>query len=214
MKNNSSFSWDAFQKAPIVAIIRGLPADTILQIAEAYRQAGLYTLEITMNTAGATDVIAQLNKMFPELCIGAGTVCTLSDLSMAVEAGAQFIVTPVLDREVIEKSVELGIPIFPGAFTPTEIFQAWSWGATAVKVFPATQLGPDYIKDVLAPLDEIRLLPTGGVSKENIGQFFRAGAAGVGMGGSLLDKALIQNRDFARLRSHFIQIKNKIRDFL
>lgn len=212
MSNHSSFSWEVFKKAPIVGIIRGLPEEIIFQIAEAYRQAELYALEITMNTTGATDRIAQLNKAYPDLCIGAGTVCTLSDLSEAVRAGAQFIVTPILDREVIAESVELGIPIFPGAYTPTEIFKAWFWGATAVKVFPATQLGAGYIKDILAPLDGIRLLPTGGVSAENIGEFFRAGAAGVGMGSSLFDKTLIRNGDFAGLQIHFGRIKNQIPD--
>ena len=207
--NNSTFSFDSFQKAPIVGIIRGLSEAIILQIAEAYQEAGLYTLEITMNTRGATSLIAQLHKEFPNLCIGAGTVCTMSDLENAIQAGSQFIVTPIINEAVIKKSVDLGIPIFPGAYTPSEIYKAWSLGATAVKVFPATQLGPRYIKDVLAPLNEIKLLPTGGVSEENIQSFFEAGAIGVGMGSSLLNKSLIKNKDFQGLQAHFKKIKNK-----
>ncbi len=206
---NSSFSLEQFQKAPIVGIIRGLSKEDTFNIAMAYQAAGLYTLEITMNTKGATKMIAQLNHEFPDLCIGAGTVCTLSELMDAIEAGAQFIVTPIINEEVIKKSVDLGIPIFPGAFTPSEIYKAWSLGATAIKVFPAAQLGPSYIKNILAPLNNIKLLPTGGISKENMKSFFDAGAIGVGMGSSLLNKKLIKEKDFDGLQEHLILIKEK-----
>ena len=117
-----------------------------------------------------------------------------------------FIVTPVINEEVIQSCVSQGIPIFPGAFTPTEIYKAWSLGASAVKVFPATQLGVTYIKDVSAPLNDIKLLPTGGVSKTNIKSFFEAGAYGVGMGSSLFDKQLISDQNYTALKEHFKSI--------
>lgn len=213
MATNPSFSWERFYKAPIVGIIRGLPTDTVLSITQVYQDAGLHTLEITMNTPSVAEIISLLREKFPDMNIGAGTVCTLDDLTNALGAGAQFIVTPILDEQVVKHAVAQQIPIFPGAYSPTEIYQAWSWGASAVKIFPATQLGVQFIKDVLAPLNEIKLLPTGGVSLGNIRSFFAAGAVGVGMGSSLLDKQLIKEGDFVGLKQHFIQIRNEIQDF-
>src|SRR5690606_18081736 len=104
----------------------------------------------------------------------------------ALDAGAQFVVTPITDEEVISACVERDIPIFPGAYTPTEIYKAWSLGASMVKVFPASKLGPDYIKEVLAPLQQIHLMPTGGVGLENMEAFYKAGAKGFGIGSQLI----------------------------
>jgi 2-dehydro-3-deoxyphosphogluconate aldolase/(4S)-4-hydroxy-2-oxoglutarate aldolase len=214
MLNNNSFSWDSYYKAPIVGIIRGQSLQTTLAIAKAYVEAGLYTIEITMNTPDVAKIIATLREEFPILNVGAGTVCTLEDLEKAINAGSQFIVTPIIDEEIIKTAVVRGIPIFPGAYTPTEIYKAWSLGASAVKVFPATQLGVLYIKDVLAPLNQVKLLPTGGVSIDNIKSFFEVGVVGVGMGSSLLDKKLIENEDFIGLKNHFINIKNEIKNYI
>ena len=212
--NNRSFSWELYNKAPIVGIVRGLSNETVKKITEAYLEAGLHTIEITMNTKGVSDIIKHLTSNYPNLNVGAGTVCNMNDLNKALEAGSQFIVTPVIDEEVIKTCVAKGVPIFPGAYTPSEIYKAWSLGASAVKIFPATQLGTQYIKDVLAPLNEIKLLPTGGVSKDNIKAFFEVGAVGVGMGSSLLNKKCIQDDDFEGLKNHFISIKNEIKNFI
>lgn len=214
MTNKSSFSWSLYQQAPIVGIIRGMAKETILKIAGAYFEAGLYTLEVTMNTEGATNIIEVLRDDFPGLNIGAGTVCNVVDFDKAIEAGAQFIVTPVCVEEVIKKSVAQNIPIFPGAYTPTEIYKAWSLGASAVKVFPAAQLGVKYIKDVSAPLNEIKLLPTGGVNLDNIHSFFKAGAAGVGMGSSLFNQQLIEAEDYQGLEEYFLKFKKEIQEFI
>lgn len=214
MTTNKPFNWKLHNNAPIVGIVRGLPLETVVGIAKAYVTAGLSTIEITMNTAGAADIIATIQSNFPDLNVGAGTVCTIEDYNTAVAAGSQFIVTPIINEEVIKKAVADKIPIFPGAFTPTEVYKAWSLGASAVKIFPATQLGPTYIKDVLAPLNKIKLLPTGGVTKENIKSFFAAGATGVGMGSSLLDKELIKNNDFNGLADHFKSIKEEIKAYI
>jgi 2-dehydro-3-deoxyphosphogluconate aldolase / (4S)-4-hydroxy-2-oxoglutarate aldolase len=214
MTNKSSFSWVRFYQAPIVGIVRGLPLDTVLRIAEAYLKAELYTIEITMNTDGVAEIIKTLRNEFPELNVGAGTVCSLDDLNIAFNSGSQFVVTPVVNEEVITKTVSKKIPIFPGAYTPTEIYKAWSLGASAVKIFPATQLGVQYIKDVSAPLNKIKLLPTGGVSRDNIRSFFEVGAVGVGMGSSLLNKKFINEGDYYNLEKHFIKIKSEIKSFL
>jgi len=214
MQIKAPFSWKNYKKTPIVGIIRGLEIETIREIAEVYAQAGYFTLEITMNTKGVAKIIAELRSEFVHLNIGAGTVCNTDDLNKALAAGAQFIVTPIINEEVIKQCVQQNIPIFPGAYTPTEIYKAWSLGASAIKVFPATQLGPQYIKDVLAPLNEIKLLPTGGVTKDNIKSFFEAGVVGAGMGSSLLHKELIANKDFEGLKNHFVSIRNEIIDFI
>jgi len=161
---NNTFSWNKYNQNPIVGILRGLTTEEVLKIMPSYVKTGFYTIEITMNSPKVAETIATLAKEYPELNVGAGTVCTMEDLKIALDAGSQFIVTPIINEEVIKHCVANNIPIFPGAYTPTEIYKAWSWGASAVKVFPATQLGVQYIKDVLAPLNEIKLLPTGGVS--------------------------------------------------
>lgn len=214
MNNQTSFNWELYKKAPIVGIVRNVPLETVIKIAETYLAAGLTTIEITMNTEGAANIISTLRKQFPTLNVGAGTVCSMEDLDNALNAGSQFIVTPIIDENVIKKAVSLNVPIFPGAYTPTEIYKAWSLGASAVKVFPATQLGTQFLKDVLGPLNQIKLLPTGGVSVKNIKSFFEVGAVGAGMGSSLLDKELIKNQDFTGLKNHFITIKNEIAEFI
>jgi 2-dehydro-3-deoxyphosphogluconate aldolase/(4S)-4-hydroxy-2-oxoglutarate aldolase len=210
MNNPSTFSWDLFKAVPIIGIIRGLPRATVFKIAEAYLEAGLTTLEVTMNTEGALEMIADLRNQYPELNIGAGTVCGRAQLRDALDAGAQFIVTPVLEEDLVRTAVKNGQVIFPGAFTPSEIYKAWSLGAPAIKVFPATQLGPQYIKDVLAPLNDIKLIPTGGVTAQNMRAFLAAGAFGLGMGSALLDKKLIKENDFKGLQAHFSNIKNQL----
>lgn len=208
--DTSTFSWDVFNATPIVAILRGQPLATCLQIAEVLKAAGYGTLEVTMNTPDVAGIITAISDKFPELNVGAGTVCTSEELDVALAAGASFIVTPIINEAVIKSCVDRDIPIFPGAYTPTEIYQAWSLGASAVKVFPASQLGVRYIKDLSGPLPQIKLVPTGGVSIDNIAEFFAAGVSGVGMGSSLLDKKMIAAGDFSGLQAHFQAIKERM----
>ncbi len=208
----NKFSWQRFEAAPIVGIIRNVPVEPIQRIAALYAEGGLTTLEITLNTPGAADVIHQLqNSIGDVLNIGAGTVCSLDELDIALNAGASFIVTPIIEEEVIKKCVANGIPVFPGAFTPSEIYRAWSLGAEMIKLFPATKMGPDYIKEVLAPLNKIKLMPTGGVSPENCEAFFKAGASAVGMGSNLFPKDLIAASDWEGLRVIYKQYGEMIR---
>lgn len=210
----NAFSWDRFYQMPLIGIMRHLPAQHLTKIAELYRDAGLTTLEITLNSAGAVTAIPALRAAFgAALNVGAGTVCSRSELDQALAAGAQFIVTPILNEEVIKASVAADIPIFPGAFTPTEIYQAWSWGASLVKVFPATKLGPAYIKDVLAPLNEMKLVPTGGVSLHNFPDYLKAGAHGVGIGSDLFPPKLIQNSKWDELQDLFLAYVKKYQQF-
>ena len=207
----TNYSNKLFAQAPIVGIVRNLPPDVITQLLPVYREAGLTTIEITMNTPGAVDCIRQARQQYPDgLNIGAGTVCTLDDLEQALDAGAQFIVTPILDESVIRTCVERRVPIFPGAFTPTEIYRAWTLGASMVKVFPTTSLGPAYIKDLKGPLPRVKLLPTGGVSLGTIQQFFNAGATGVGIGSHLFDASLIKARNWDGLKLHFQEFLKRL----
>lgn len=203
MKDNQLF-WERFERVPIVGIIRGLDLVTISEILPRYVSSGLTTIEITMNTEAAEDIISYAKSNFGEsLNVGAGTVCTVDELNKALDAGASFIVTPILNIDVVTLCADAGIPIFPGAFTPTEIYNAWNAGASMVKVYPATSLGVDYIRDVKAPLNKIKLLPTGGVSKSNIKDFLAAGASGVGIGSQLFDKELVKNARWDDLEAHF-----------
>ncbi|MHA4740252.1 bifunctional 4-hydroxy-2-oxoglutarate aldolase/2-dehydro-3-deoxy-phosphogluconate aldolase [Dyadobacter sp. MSC1_007] len=206
-----SFSWELFNKAPLVGIIRNVSPEDLKSILPIYREAGLTTVEITMNTPGATDMIRYaIENEHYGLNIGAGTVCTKEDLDLALEAGAQFIVTPVISKKVIKSCVKKGIPVFPGAFTPTEIYNAWTLGASMVKIYPATSLGPEYIKDLKAPMNQLKLLPTGGVGLENMAAFLKAGANGLGIGGQLFDKDLIKNKNWDGLKAHFLQFVQKL----
>jgi 2-dehydro-3-deoxyphosphogluconate aldolase/(4S)-4-hydroxy-2-oxoglutarate aldolase len=204
--NKQEFSWQEFSKVPLIGIIRNLSMDEISKILPVYQAAGLTTIEITMNTPFAADIIRSATEQYKgKFNVGAGTVCSVEDLKLALEAGAQFIVTPILNPEVVKLCVKSKIPVFPGAYTPTEIYQAWELGADMVKVYPATALGPDYIRDVKAPLNKIKLLPTGGISLGNIEAFMKAGADGLGIGGQLFDKQLIKNQDWDGLLEHFKQ---------
>jgi 2-dehydro-3-deoxyphosphogluconate aldolase/(4S)-4-hydroxy-2-oxoglutarate aldolase len=204
--NKQEFSWQEFSKVPLVGIIRNLSMDEISKILPVYQAAGLTTIEITMNTPFAAEIIRSATEQYKgKLNVGAGTVCSVEDLKLALEAGAQFIVTPILNPEVVKLCVKSKIPIFPGAYTPTEIYQAWELGADMVKVYPATALGPDYIRDVKAPLNKIKLMPTGGISLNNLEAFMKAGADGLGIGGQLFDKELIKNQDWDGLLEHFKQ---------
>jgi 2-dehydro-3-deoxyphosphogluconate aldolase/(4S)-4-hydroxy-2-oxoglutarate aldolase len=170
-----------------------------------YIQSGFTNVEITMNSAHAPQIIRALADTYPSgLNIGAGTVCTEQELQQAIEAGAAYIVTPVVNEKVITACVRQQIPVFPGAYTPTEIFNAWTLGASMVKVFPATTLGAAYIKEVKAPLNKVKLLPTGGVSALNLADFFKAGADGVGMGSQLFPPGILANP--AALEKHFQQV--------
>jgi 2-dehydro-3-deoxyphosphogluconate aldolase/(4S)-4-hydroxy-2-oxoglutarate aldolase len=204
------FSWENFMKTPIIGIARNIPLDVIIQILPLYQSSGLTTLEITMNTEGAEDIIRYASGEYGHhLNIGAGTVCSLEDLEIALEAGAQFIVTPVIEEEIIRRCVENGIPIFPGAFTPSEIYKAWKLGADIVKVFPATALGPQYIKDLKGPLNQVRLMPTGGINITNAITWLQAGATAVGIGSELFDKKCIRDKNWEALAAHFeLAVKN------
>lgn len=202
------FSDDLFYQLPIIGILRGYSKAITLQIVAVYVKAGFKNIEITMNTPDVLNIIATLVEKYEEqLNIGAGTVLSSKQVDEVLSVGGQFIVSPVVDMEVIQYSQSKATPIFPGAYSPTEIYQAWTAGAKMVKVFPARNLGPAYIKDVLAPLDDLDLLPTGGVTIDNLKAYVKAGAKGFGMGGLLFEKQLIEQRDWKKLEKRLVAVR-------
>ncbi|KRF03796.1 2-dehydro-3-deoxyphosphogluconate aldolase [Paenibacillus sp. Soil766] len=195
------------ERTRIVAIVRGVQEDHILSVAEALRQGGVTVMEVTLNTPGALSMITNLQKQWGDhMFIGAGTVLDLEDAKQAVAAGAAFLVTPNLDEEVIRWSKQEGIPIFPGAMTPTEVVKAWKAGATAVKIFPSASLGLPYIKELMGPLDTIPMIAVGGVTEGNIKQFLNIGCYGLGIGGSLINLKEIEAGNFGWITDKAAQL--------
>jgi 2-dehydro-3-deoxyphosphogluconate aldolase/(4S)-4-hydroxy-2-oxoglutarate aldolase len=194
---SGQFSQQKFQELPIIGILRGFSMPQLQQIVSASLRGGLKNVEITMNTRDAAEQIREAIALAgKEMNIGAGTVLNGKLLDEALAAGASFIVTPTVQAEVIAECVRQKIPIFPGAFTPTEILRAWELGATMVKIFPAETLGPAYIRAVKAPLPHIKLLPTGGVDLKTLPAFRKAGAEAFGIGSPLFDKTRIESADW------------------
>jgi 2-dehydro-3-deoxyphosphogluconate aldolase / (4S)-4-hydroxy-2-oxoglutarate aldolase len=170
----------------IVAILRGCEPERVPDIAAALADGGVRLLEITLNSPGALDLIRRVSQtMGDRLLVGAGTVLTPAEAEMAIDAGARFILSPSLDIETIQVTIELGAVSVPGAFTATEILTAWRNGADIVKVFPAS-VGASYLRDIRGPLPQIRLMPTGGVNLGNIREFRAAGAVAYGIGSALV----------------------------
>jgi len=183
----------AIQDLGVVAVIRMKDAGRLRAVIDAIAEGGVRAIEVTMSVPGAVGLIAKLAPALPSsILFGAGTVIDAATARAVIDAGARFIVSPVFRREVIDVCHERGIAVAPGCFTPTEILDAHEYGADVVKVFPATALGPSYIKDVRAPLPQVRLMPTGGVTLDNAGDWIRAGAIAVGVGSALLDTRAIE----------------------
>jgi 2-dehydro-3-deoxyphosphogluconate aldolase / (4S)-4-hydroxy-2-oxoglutarate aldolase len=184
----------------IVAIIRLDDAAVIAPLVDALVAGGVRVVEITMTVPTAIASIRRLaSSASPNVVIGAGTVLDPETARCAIDAGARFVVAPVLRPGVIDACHERDTPAIPGGYTATEILDAWESGADIVKVFPANSLGPSFLKDVREPLPHVKLMPTGGVSIDNVGDWFRAGAVAVGVGGALVDRQAIASRDFAAI---------------
>lgn len=201
------------EESGIIAVIRLTDIQKLESIIQALSSGGMNALEITMTTPGAIDIIKALSKNNPSnFLIGAGTVLDPETARMAILAGAQFVVGPTLNIEVIKLTHRYDKVVIPGAFTPTEILTAWDHGADVVKVFPATAVGPKYFKDVLGPLPQVRLTPTGGVSLENAVEFIRAGAFCLGVGSALLDTKMIAESNWKGLADKAAAFKRAVQE--
>ena len=186
-----------FEKKPVMGILRGARLEQIEPLIETVISAGLETLEITMNTKGAAELIQKAGKVAEKrLMLGAGTVLDLDSLKLALDSGATFIVMPVLVRDVLAYCVKNKIPVFPGALTPLEIYTAWKEGATMVKVFPAKFFGPEYFREIKGPFTEIELLACAGVTPQNLGEYFACGASAVAFGASVFKKEWLEEKDY------------------
>lgn len=185
----------------VIPVVRAGSSDEALAAVEAIRAGGIPILEITLTVPGAVQVIADLTRRLgDDALIGAGTVLDADSARACVEAGARFIVSPSLDVATIETCRSLGVPVFPGALTPTEVVTAWKAGADAVKVFPANAVGgAAYLKSLKAPLPQIELIPTGGVSLKTAADFIAAGAFALGVGADLVDLAALRRGDAASI---------------
>ncbi len=202
----------------VIAVIRLKNKSSIKNVVNALVKGGIKCVEITMTVPDADQIISELDKEFQDsIILGAGTVTKSEDAQMLISNGAKFIVSPILNMDIIKTCNKADIVCIPGCFTPTEIFNAWNSGADIIKVFPATSLGPRYIKDLLAPFPEIKLIPTGGVSIDNAGEWILAGAAAVGIGSNLLDPKLISENKYeeiTKLAKQLIENINQARTVL
>jgi 2-dehydro-3-deoxyphosphogluconate aldolase/(4S)-4-hydroxy-2-oxoglutarate aldolase len=177
----------------LIPVIRVDRPEAALKAAQALRGGGASVLEVTMSVPGALEVIGELARgLGQDVLLGAGSIVDPQTAGAALSAGARFIVSPILNRNVIRLCVQRSVAVIPGAMTPTEIVTAWRWGASLVKVFPAAQLGgAAYIRALRGPLPQIPLVPTGGVTLESVPAYIQAGAAALGVGGELVDKAAL-----------------------
>jgi len=182
----------AIETCGVVAVIRLRDPNRLQEVVDALAAGGVRALEVTMTVPGAVDLIRGLG----EFLLGAGTVLDAATAERVIDAGARFVVSPVLRPEVIAAGHRHDVPVLPGCFSPTEILTAWEAGADVVKVFPATALGPTFFKDVRGPLPQVKLMPTGGVTIDNAGDWIRAGAVAIGVGAALLDAAAIAAGNF------------------
>lgn len=185
----------------IIAIIRADSGRQLIQVAESLLAGGVDCIEITMTTPNALEVIASCRKAMADTAlIGVGSVTGAEVARRAIDAGAQYIVTPVLKTEIIGAAHRADLPCIPGALSPTEILRATDDGADMVKVFPAGLFGPKYFKNLLAPLPHLKLTPTGGVDLDTAADWIAAGAVAIGVGSALVTKAALAAGDFAEIR--------------
>jgi 2-dehydro-3-deoxyphosphogluconate aldolase/(4S)-4-hydroxy-2-oxoglutarate aldolase len=181
---------------PAIGILRGCPLDRAVEVARAAVDAGMGVLEVTFDSDRAGEQIERLRAQLPGVAVGAGTVLDLDALGEAVDRGADFVVTPIVDEELIEACIDHELPCLPGAASPTEVWRAYRAGAAAVKVFPAEHLGgPAYLRALRAPLAEVDLVPTGGLDAGNVREYLDAGAVAVGVGSTVFERDAMRSGD-------------------
>ena len=200
----------------IVAVIRAKSGELLVDVAEALLAGGVNAIEVTFTVPKAAEVIEKVaDKLGDRILLGAGTILDTQTAQVAITAGAQYLVSPTLNLDVIRYCKRHGKLALPGALTPTEVVTAWEAGADVVKIFPSDVGGAKYLKALKAPLPQIRMMPTGGVTLETATDFLKAGACALGVGGNLVEQAALERRDFARMTSlaqQFVEIVRQFRD--
>jgi len=203
---------DRLQQARAIAVIRAPTFALGYAMAEAVIAGGMAWVEITWNSDRAPDLIAQLRRDFPHCCIGTGTILDPAAVALAHQAGAEFLFSPHTDQEIITTAQALQLPVVAGALTPTEIIQAWQWGATAVKVFPVQAVGgAAYLRAIRGPLPAIPLIPTGGVTLANVMDFLDAGAIAVGLAGQLFPQKAMAAGDWGMITERARELRSRLR---
>lgn len=203
----------AIEATGVVAVVRLDDAGVGRAVAEALSAGGVKAIEVTMTVPNAIRLIAELSASLPpDVLVGAGTVVDADTARAVIGAGARFVVGPVFRPSVIAACHDREVPAMPGCFSPTEILSAWEAGADVVKVFPATALGPGFFKDIRGPLPQLKLMPTGGVTRANAGEWIRAGAVAVGAGTALVDPKAIAEGRFDVIRDYATQFIDAVRE--
>ncbi len=204
---------DTILEARMVAILRLDDLSTAIPMAESLFNAGIRALEFTLTNSNTPAVVRRIRNESQDILsgnavIGIGSVRSLEEAKIAIDSGAQFVVSPITSIPIIDYCKQNKVAVCPGAYTPTEIAMSWDAGADIVKVFPARNLGAQYIRDVLAPMPYLKLMPTGGVDLDTIASYFAAGAVAVGIGSQLLDPEAIRNQDWGKIQqtaAHYVQ---------
>jgi 2-dehydro-3-deoxyphosphogluconate aldolase/(4S)-4-hydroxy-2-oxoglutarate aldolase len=196
----------------VIAVVRLDDPQRLPPVVEALAAGGVRAIEVTLTMPGALEAVAALAASAGgRILLGAGTVLDAETARATIAAGVRFVVSPIFSAAVVETCHRYGVLAMPGGYTPTEILNAAQSGADLVKVFPAGQLGPAYLKDLRAPLPQLRLVPTGGVTAENAGAFLAAGAVAVGVGGALVDRKAVARGDYGHLIEEARRIKQAVR---
>ncbi|MEW9124561.1 MAG: bifunctional 4-hydroxy-2-oxoglutarate aldolase/2-dehydro-3-deoxy-phosphogluconate aldolase [Thermotaleaceae bacterium] len=195
----------------MVAILRGFEYEANFRVMESLIEVGITNFEVTLNTKDALKIIEEAAKKYEKYgYVGAGTVKNAKDALEAINAGAQFLITPNLSEGSVAVAIEKNVLIAPGVFTPTEIVKAYDMGCEIVKLFPAVTLGSDYIKQIKAPLDDIKIMVVGGMGIKNIPEYFQAGADAVGIGSSLVPTNMVKEGQYDALRKHLKEFVQRI----
>ena len=208
---NAHEVYETIRRHKIIVIVRGVGGDKIVDIANALHEGGIRLMEITCNTVGAAQMIAQLaKKMAGKMIIGAGTVITKDLCDEVVEAGAEYIVAPDVNPAVIEHGLGRGVAVLPGAATATEVLMATHAGAEMVKIFPAAALGADYIRQLRGPIDNVDFVAVGGIRLENIGEFMAAGCVAIGIGGGVIRPEFVEGCNWTKISQAARGYKEKV----
>lgn len=203
--------FESINSSKIVAILRGLNYEENLKVIECLVDSGITNLEVTLNTKSALETIKKSRQLYKEVHIGAGTVINNEDALRAIDAGAEFLISPNLCEEVVLTAKSNGILVIPGVFSPTEIVKAYQMGCKMVKLFPVISLGTEYVKQIKGPLDNIKIMAVGGVDINNAKDYLANGVDALGVGGSLIRTDLVKQGDYKKLREHFMRFKESIR---
>ena len=193
-------------KSKITGILRNVKKEDVLKVGEILIRYNIKDFEVTYNTKDSLEIVKMLKKEFPEARIGMGTILTVEELKKAEESGAEFILTPSVNEEVLRYSGKNNIDLITGVFSPSEVALALRYGFNYLKLFPAIDLPNSYINNLMGPFDKVEFMAVGGVEKDNITDFFKAGFKSVGMGSSLIKKSYLESKDWEKLEKHVKEI--------